>query len=86
MVLAAKKPAAAANAQVADILEAIKSTTTAVKAADVVVSAKKTAAAAKKPKAAAIPRGIAKSGRPWKDVKQKYVYKNRSGRLCYKFD
>lgn len=78
MVLAAKSPAApktaAVSAQVANILDAIKNTTTPVAAADVVAAAgaaKKPAA--KKPKQPTVPRGVAKSGRPWKEVKQKYV-------------
>lgn len=52
------------SAQVANILDAIKNTTTPV------ATVQKTPKA-KKPKQATVPRGIAKSGRPWKDVKQK---------------
>lgn len=52
------------SAQVANILDAIKNTTTPV------ATVQKTQKA-KKPKQPTVPRGIAKSGRPWKDVKQK---------------
>lgn len=75
----APEPAqAAVSAQVADILESIKNTSTsaaatAVETATVPKLAAKTGS--KKPKkAATVPRGIAKSGRPWKEVKQKYVF------------
>lgn len=56
------------NKQVADILNAINKTATVVSAAQ--VSSAPTKKSSKK-KAAHVPRGIAKSGRPWKEVKKK---------------
>lgn len=52
------------NVKLADVLDAVRGTTTPLA---VVPKTQKVT----KPKQATVPRGIAKSGRPWKDVKQK---------------
>lgn len=58
------------NKKVADILSAIKNTATVVTAAEATSAAAKKAPQPKK-KPSQVPRGIAKSGRPWKEVKKK---------------
>lgn len=59
------------NKQVADILSAIKNTATVVTAAEAITGASTKKAPKTKKKAHQVPRGIAKSGRPWKEVKKK---------------
>lgn len=60
------------NKKVADILNAINNTATVVTAAEATKTVAKKATYPKK-KETPVPRGQAKSGRPWKEVKKKYV-------------
>lgn len=58
------------NKKVADILNAINNTATVVNAPEAISAPAKKAKQVKK-KASQVPRGIAKSGRQWKEVKKK---------------
>lgn len=75
------KTSATINDKVTDILSAIKTTSTSSDADKQTTN--KLTGVTKKPKALSVPRGIAKSGRPWKEVKQKYEQQKRHAtRIC----